>query len=107
MKLYLDDERETPPGWERVYNVPDCIAKLKAGGVEVVSLDHDLGTGLAPGYEALVWIEKQVFTDPSYVPPKIMIHTANPSAREKMRLARFNIFREIERRAETKQAEGN
>lgn len=43
MKVYLDDERETPYGWTRVYWPEEAIDLLRTGMVEVISLDHDLG----------------------------------------------------------------
>lgn len=105
MKLYLDDERKTPEGWERAYHVHEVIEKLKTGKVEMLSLDNDLGSGEPEGYEAICWIEKEVFTNPSFVPPTILIHTANRAAKDRMMLARFNIFREIKRREESKSQE--
>jgi hypothetical protein len=86
MKLFLDDERETPYGWERTCGVADAISLLKRNPV-IISLDHDLGEGKGTGYDVLLWIEEQVFTNPTYVLPQIVIHTANPSARQKMLLA--------------------
>lgn len=105
MKLYLDDERTTPSGWERAYHVWEVIAALKTGKVTLLSLDNDLGSGEPEGYEAIAWIEKEVFTNPSFVPPTIYIHTANRAAKDRMMQARFNIFREIRRREESKQEE--
>lgn len=99
MKVYLDDERETPEGWERVYHVYQAIEKLATRQVTEISLDHDLGTGEADGYQVLLWIEEQVFTDPTYTPPKwIWIHTANPSAKEKMKLALRRIVQAMKER---------
>ncbi|MFM5248136.1 cyclic-phosphate processing receiver domain-containing protein [Aeromonas caviae] len=43
MKLYLDDERETPAGCVRVFWPDEAIAWLKTGVVTEISLDHDLG----------------------------------------------------------------
>ncbi|UUM71596.1 cyclic-phosphate processing receiver domain-containing protein [Aeromonas hydrophila] len=43
MKLYLDDERETPAGCVRVFWPNEAIAWLKTGAVTEISLDHDLG----------------------------------------------------------------
>ena len=43
MKLYLDDERETPAGWIRVFWPDEAIAWLKTEMVTEISLDHDLG----------------------------------------------------------------
>lgn len=117
-QLYLDDERPTPEGWDRCFTAWECIEKLKVGGYDLVSLDHDLGLGYydhdkgrridpGNGYDVLLWIEKQVFTDPNFNPPKyIILHTANASAKEKMRLARFNIGRELRKREESKTQEG-
>ena len=100
--VYLDDERETPKGgWERAYTVRECIEKLKDRDVEVVSLDHDLGSGVAPGYDVLLWMEKEVFTNPDYFPPRFcLIHTANPSAKDKMMKARYAIYQEARRKKE-------
>ena len=33
MKLYFDDERPTPEGWERAYTAPEAIELLKTGRV--------------------------------------------------------------------------
>lgn len=43
MKIYLDDERQTPDGWIRTYTPEETIELLKKGGVTHLSLDHDLG----------------------------------------------------------------
>ncbi|PZP08852.1 MAG: hypothetical protein DI621_07230 [Pseudomonas protegens] len=55
MKIYLDDERQTPQGWVRTYWPDEVIALLKAGGVEDISLDHDLGDDQR-GKRQPVWI---------------------------------------------------
>ncbi|MCJ7713025.1 hypothetical protein MUO66_01000 [Candidatus Bathyarchaeota archaeon] len=84
MKVYLDDKRETPEGWIRVYWPKEAIDILKQGSVEEISLDHDLGDDQrGTGYDVIKWIEEQVITN-NFKPPKIKIHTANCSAREKM-----------------------
>lgn len=85
MRIYLDDERTTPDGWVRAY-WPDEVVDLlkKGGGVTHVSLDHDLGDdGRGTGYDVILWIEEAVATR-EFRPPKISIHSANSSAREKM-----------------------
>ncbi|KZN68262.1 hypothetical protein N473_07500 [Pseudoalteromonas luteoviolacea CPMOR-1] len=43
MKVYLDDERQTPKGWKRVYWPLEAIELLESGEVSEISLDHDLG----------------------------------------------------------------
>jgi hypothetical protein len=100
MWLYLDDVRRTPDGWERVYSAQECIDKLSTRRVEIVSLDHDLGDGVPSGYDVMKWIEKQVFTDPTYTPPSIIFHTDNPAGKENMRLCLNAIHRELNRREE-------
>jgi len=88
MKLYLDDERHPPIGWTLTKNVKVTINLLAGGNVTDLSLDHDLGVDYENGYDVLLWIEKQVFTNPEFkLPDTIKIHTANPSARKKMELA--------------------
>ncbi|CAJ2711889.1 cyclic-phosphate processing receiver domain-containing protein [Burkholderia pseudomallei] len=87
MRVFLDDERQTPEGWMRVYWPDEAIALLKAGGVTEISLDHDLGDDArGTGYDVLLWIEEQVvlYDMPS---PKMAVHSANSSARIKMEAA--------------------
>ena len=43
VKVHLDDERETPEGWTRMYRPEEAIELLRPGMVEVNSLAHDLG----------------------------------------------------------------
>jgi hypothetical protein len=43
MRVFLDNERETPDGWTRVYWPNEAIRLLETGTVEELSLDHDLG----------------------------------------------------------------
>jgi len=92
MKVYLDDERETPAGWVRVYWPEEAIDLLKSGEVTEISLDHDLGDDdHGTGYDVVLWIEEQVVLN-SFSPPKITVHSANSSAREKMELGIRNIY---------------
>jgi hypothetical protein len=84
IKVYLDDERETPDGFVRVYWPDDAIALLEQGNVSVISLDHDLGDDeRGTGYDVVLWIEEQVYTT-DYTPPTILVHSANSSAKAKM-----------------------
>lgn len=85
MKVFLDDERETPDGWHRVYWPEEAIQLLATGSVEEISLDHDLGDDAhGTGYDVILWIEEAVALR-GFNPPKITIHSANASAAEKMR----------------------
>lgn len=85
MRVYLDDERSTPDGWVRAYWPDEVIRLVEGGGVEALSLDHDLGDDdRGTGYDVVVWIEEAVATR-GFVPPlDIRVHSANSSARAKM-----------------------
>ncbi len=84
MKIFLDDIRETPEGWRRVYWPNEAIALLEQGGVTEISLDHDLGDDArGTGYDVVTWIEEAVITR-GFVPPKIHVHSANPVGRQRM-----------------------
>jgi hypothetical protein len=84
MKVFLDDERQTPEGWVRVYWPDEAIELLKTGQVSEISLDHDLGDDQrGTGYDVLLWIEEMVVLN-HFEPPIIHVHSANSSAREKM-----------------------
>lgn len=91
MKVYLDDERETPEGWVRVYWPEEAIEMLKTGNVTELSLDHDLGNDdHGTGYDVVLWIEEAVIVN-NFKPPIIKVHSANSSARHKMELGIKNI----------------
>jgi hypothetical protein len=84
MKVFLDDERVTPDGWVRVYWPDEAIDLLKSGQVTEISLDHDLGDDQrGTGYDVVLWIEEAVAVH-GFVPPRIAVHSANSSARQKM-----------------------
>lgn len=93
MRVYLDDERETPEGWVRVYWPDEAIELLKTGEVVEISLDHDLGDDeRGTGYDVVLWIEEAVATT-GFEPPEIKVHSANSSARQKMELGISSIKR--------------
>ncbi len=95
MKVYLDDERDTPQGWHRIYWPAEAITLLKTGRVEVISLDHDLGNDdRGTGYDVVLWIEEAVFTK-GFKPPEIIVHSANTSARMKMELGIRRILEKL------------
>ncbi len=93
MKVYLDDERQTPDGWTRVYWPDEAIALLQSGQVEEISLDHDLGDDeRGTGYDVVLWIEDAVATR-NFSPPRMTVHSANSSARQKMEMGIATILR--------------
>lgn len=84
MKVYLDDERATPESWTRVYWPIEAIELLQTGQVTELSLDHDLGDDArGTGYDVVLRVEEQVAMR-GFVPPTIVVHSANVSARAKM-----------------------
>ncbi|WP_219725623.1 cyclic-phosphate processing receiver domain-containing protein [Vibrio diazotrophicus] len=93
MKVYLDDERQTPDGWHRVYWPEDAITLLKQGIVTEISLDHDLGDDEhGTGYDVILWIEEAVATQ-GFQPTLIRVHSANSSTSQKMEFGITNIKR--------------
>ena len=57
---------------------------LQTGQVTELSLDHDLGDDEhGTGYDVVLWIEEEVALR-GFMPPKILVHSANSSARQKM-----------------------
>jgi len=94
--VFLDDIRETPEGWTRVYWPEEAIALLETGEVDIISLDHDLGEDERNGYDVLLWIEEKVIVE-GFTPPEIRLHTDNSSALQKMRLAVASIKKNARR----------
>jgi len=95
MKIYLDDQRDTPEGWTRTYTAQETIDLLSTYEVEELSLDNDLGDEVTcgTGYQVMQWIEERVVEE-NYIPPKnIIFHTANPVARIKMEMVLYYINR--------------
>lgn len=95
MKVYLDDERKTPEGYERTFTVEQTIELIKAndGNVEAVSLDNDLGTGFREGREVMKWIEEQAYHNTLQPIPHLLIHSGNSVAVDEMMTARFNAWK--------------
>jgi len=87
-KLYVDDERTAPEGWDRAYNVFEAIFKMSLLNYKEVSLDHDLASFLGPykeltGLDIVHWLVQRKH-DGNYVPPIIKVHSANPVGHENM-----------------------
>jgi hypothetical protein len=88
MKLYLDDVRDPPDGWQVVRTYDEAIRLLSTQKYEEISLDHDLGCFDAngkeyTGYDLLKWLIERKLNG-EYVPPKIRIHTMNSVGMAKM-----------------------
>jgi hypothetical protein len=99
VRVYLDDMRPVPDGWVGVRWPDEAIALLATGRVTDLSLDHDLGDDArGTGYTVVLSVEEAVATR-GFRPPRITVHTANPSARQKMLLGVRNIERLADRNA--------
>jgi hypothetical protein len=113
MKIFLDDERSTPEGWFRVYDVSQLIHMTlnHQSLVEVISLDNDLGY-LSPlnfdgreypneGQTFCAWLEEKFHEDENFLPKlnKINIHSDNIVACKNMQ----RIMHAIGRRFKTRE----
>lgn len=98
MRIYLDDERQTPEGWVRAYTVPELINLfiLHGTNIEEISLDHDLGDGQQTGYDFLRWLEEKVYNQELSTLPIIKIHSANPVGRRNMELTLLSMEKGLE-----------
>lgn len=77
MRLWIDDERPAPEGWERACNVSEALEALTRGDVDEVSFDHDLG-GDETSRQVILILCEQGWP----WPPVCRVHTANPVGRE-------------------------
>ena len=86
MKLYLDDTRSTPDGWERTYTVEETISKLETRTVTHLSVDNDLGSldYKTEGFNVLNWLERTIYEDPTFPIPEITIHSSNSGRKPTM-----------------------
>jgi hypothetical protein len=79
MKIWLDDIRPMPDGFDiHVMKASEAISYLKAGNVELISLDHDLGDEAnGTGYDVAKFIEEAAFNR-ILKPLVVRVHSANP-----------------------------
>lgn len=87
MKIWLDDIRQMPAGFDRhVRTAAEAIGLLAKGGVSAISLDHDLGENDGTGYDVACWI-RQAACVGKLQPIEVMIHSANPFGSYRMEQA--------------------
>lgn len=79
MKLFLDDLRPAPPGFQLVRTYEDCIFMLGTQDFELVSLDYSLGQRFT-GLDVLKWMVEN-----NRIPPAINIHSSHFYGRSQMR----------------------
>lgn len=70
----------------------EAIELLKTGQVTDLSLDHDLGDDeRSTGYDVVLWVEAAITTG-CFVPPRIVVHSANAPAKARMEAAAMRIY---------------
>ena len=106
IKVFLDDLRSTPPGWQRAYTAWEAITFCQEGRVTELSLDYDLND--APrragycenadpgtGGDVMEWLVEQARRNNwDWVPPVIRLHSVNAEGLAHMAV----LLAEIERR---------
>lgn len=90
MKLWIDDVRPMPEGFDRhAKTASEAIEIIKAcDRIEEISFDHDLGNDAdGTGYDVAKFIEEQAYRGIKPPPLKWSIHSANPVGRQNIRKA--------------------
>ena len=86
MRVYLDDCREMPNGFDCVVKTAqEAIDLLKTGEVTYISLDHDLDLN-GTGYDVACYIEENAHNG-SLKRLEWSIHSANPDGVKRIRMA--------------------
>lgn len=85
-KLFVDDERTAPAGWDIAKNYDEAISKLSTHDYDEVSLDHDIASFNSDGremtgYDIALWLANRKIALGEYVPPIVRCHSANPPGR--------------------------
>lgn len=86
LRLWLDDERPVPDGFDLVARTAgNAIRLIESGEVSMVSLDHDLGSeSNGTGYDVARFIEEGAFHG-TVAPMDVRVHSANPVGAERIR----------------------
>lgn len=103
MKLFIDDLRECPSGFELARDYDEAVKFIETRKVTHVSFDHDLGeepdgSVKKSGYDVAKWLEERVYTDDTFPIPVMTVHSANPRGIINLKLAIKSIERAQERR---------
>ena len=90
MKLWVDDIRKCPDGWELARTASKAIRILDTMDVSEISLDHDIACYLFAGQshtseETFEGVARFIAVMPEeHRPETVWIHTANPLAGDRM-----------------------
>lgn len=71
MKLWHDNYRYPPAGWDWARTNTEAQQKLQSGQVTHISLDYDMGP--QNGNQLVQWMIRE-----NHVPPTVIIHSQNP-----------------------------
>lgn len=98
LRVWLDDDtvdRAAPEGWIHLISAREVCFLLPSGRVSELSLDSDLSDDVRFGQGKQV-VDFLIETNFNYWPEDgLSVHSANPAAREQMRLA-LSRYPEIE-----------
>ena len=86
MKIWVDDLRPVPSGYELAKSVNQAISLIKKAEkdnelIEILDLDHDLGDYYFDGGDAIKLLDWLAERETFY---PVTIHTANPVGRANM-----------------------
>lgn len=88
MKLYVDDMRVCPAGWEVARTAEEAIRKIATfpGWIEAISLDHDAGAESRDPdstFQSVAYFIGEKYRNAlARAIPRIYLHTNNPRGRE-------------------------
>lgn len=84
MRVWLDDMREPPSGWEWAQTYEEAIELFEDYEVEEASLDHDLGADYhgpyMSGYNFILWLREY----DKWPTKSLAVHSMNPVGAENM-----------------------
>lgn len=86
-RLYVDDLRPCPEGWDVARNFHQAIVMLETTKYDEVSLDHDIasfyGNKEMTGNDVLQYLIMRKL-EGHHTPTSVLVHSANPVGRQKM-----------------------
>jgi hypothetical protein len=85
-RLYLDDSRPAPTGWELARTIDEAVTILRRGEVTDLSVDYDLGNpATGTGVTLLEWVEAAV-AEGKIPLPDLQAHSGSALGRRRLEL---------------------
>lgn len=83
IKLFVDDIRQCPEGWQLARTITDAIRALSNFEIEIVSLDHDISCRMVNSHEhtsneTFEPVARYIALMPEDTRPVVWFHTGNP-----------------------------